>query len=60
MNKHKSNCSTMGLETSIEKAYTSQLKEKHKVKLRRMIAQYNQGGFDEIVKILRELKEETK
>jgi len=58
MNKHKLYWSNMGLEENIEQSYISQLREKHKIKLKRMMEQYNQDGFNELVSILRGIKEE--
>ena len=57
MNKHKSNWSVMGIEADTEPSALQELRQKHKNQLINMMSQYNQDGFNEVVKILREIKE---
>ena len=65
MNRHKTYWSVMGIEPSEKENGLTKLREKHKEDILKMIdeyAPYNNNflginGFDEVVRILREIKE---
>lgn len=58
MNRHRAYWSVMGLEPDNEPSVLSNRRIRHKQELKKMINQYPKGGFNEVVKLLREIHEE--
>ena len=65
MNKHKTYWSAMGIEPNTKEKGITKLREKHKEMILKMIDEYvvynnsflGINGFDEVIGILREIKE---
>jgi len=58
MNKHKLYWSEMGIEADKEKSALKLKRQCDKEIIKRLIKRYNKNGFDEIVKIMREISKE--
>lgn len=58
MNRHRAYWSAMGLEPNNETSALANRRTQHKEQLKKMINQYPKDGFNEVVKLLKEIHEE--
>lgn len=60
MNRHRAYRSKMGVEPDTEPSALSTRRNRHKKALEKMINQYPNDGFNEIVNLLQEIQDEFK